>query len=83
MIIEYRKEFCPMCDRVCDELTKRNVIFETRDLDASETIAELYSDGVFPQSAPVLKIDDEYYYDTTLFNGDNLSTEVLKKFDIS
>ncbi|MFA7067331.1 MAG: glutaredoxin domain-containing protein [Dysgonamonadaceae bacterium] len=79
MIIEYRKEFCPMCDRVCDELSKRNIIFETRDLDESESIAELYSDGVFPQSAPVLKIGDEYFYDGTLFNGDDLSDEVITR----
>lgn len=79
MIIEYRKEFCPMCDRVYDELSKRNIIFETRDLDESESIAELYSDGVFPKSAPVLKIGDEYFYDDTLFNGDDLSDEVITR----
>jgi len=79
MIIEYRKEFCPMCEKLYEELTRRNLTFTTCDLDDSSSIAELYADGVFPQSAPVLKIDDDYYYDATLFLGDNLTDEVIRR----
>lgn len=42
----------------------------------SNSLAELYSNGIFAMSAPVLKINDTYYDTSCIFDNNNIKKEI-------
>ncbi len=61
---------CPRCLLLKDLLTKAGVSFDVVDMSTPESQTELYSNGVFTLSAPVLQINDKFYTAIDMFNGD-------------
>jgi len=62
-VVIYKTPECPKCRELAARLTQRGVEFEERDMTQPAVLAELRCDGVFCLSAPILKVDDEYYED--------------------
>jgi hypothetical protein len=44
--------------------------FEVVDMGTPESQTELYSNGVFTMSAPVLQVDDKFYTVNDMFDGE-------------
>jgi len=84
-VIVFRLELCPMCELLIKQLNQLDIVPIVKDMQNSESMAELLVDGVYTQNAPVLKIDDEYFYDNMIFDNDTLKNniiKILKKGDI-
>lgn len=61
MIIVYTIENCKNCAALKNYLSKLGAKFDERDMTASESAAELMSNGVFTLSAPVLQVGDKFF----------------------
>ena len=77
-IIVYRLETCPMCELLIEQLNQLNISAIIKDMQDSESMAELLVNDVYTQNAPVLKINDEYFYDKMIFDGNKLKTNILE-----
>jgi glutaredoxin len=60
-IIVYTIENCKNCAALKNYLLKLGAKFDERDMTASESAAELMSNGVFTLSAPVLQVGDKFF----------------------
>lgn len=63
---------CPKCKILKEKLINMDLDFEEIDMTKSESLAELYSNGIFTMSAPVLQNGDKFYTVKELFDGNNL-----------
>ena len=63
---------CPKCKVLKNELYRRNINFVEVNMSDAESLTELYSNGIFTLSAPVLQVDDKFYTTKDLFDGENL-----------
>jgi glutaredoxin len=80
MIIDtviYCSEHCPNCEKLKNLLTKRSIAFEVRDIQAKTSLVDMRCSGVFPQEAPVLRINGRYLESRDIFDGDDLSSLVI------
>jgi glutaredoxin len=66
----FSTEYCPKCLLLKDILTKAGKSFEIVDMSTPESQTELYSNGVFTLSAPVLQIDDRFHTSNDMFDGE-------------
>jgi glutaredoxin len=62
---------CPRCLLVRNILLDKKISFEVVDMGTPESQTELYSNGVFTLSAPVLQVDDKFYTVNEMFEGEN------------
>jgi len=63
---------CPKCLLVRNALLGMESSFEVVDMSTPESQTELYSNGVFTLSAPVLQVGDKFYTIKDLFDGEKL-----------
>jgi glutaredoxin len=68
--VVYTTEDCPRCEQVKRTLKDWDANFQTVDMTTAEALTELRVNGVFALSAPVLRVDDEFYTVEELFDGD-------------
>lgn len=68
---------CPKCKILKNELSYRNINFIEVNMSDAESLTELYSNGVFTLSAPVLQVDDRFYTTKDLFDGESLREVLL------
>jgi glutaredoxin len=61
---------CPKCSFLRDILMRAGESFEVVDMGIPESQTELYSNGVFTLSAPVLQVDDKFYTVDEMFEGE-------------
>ena len=77
-IIVFRLETCPNCDRL-EELLRENGI-EFREVDLQDTrhpdMITMRMHGIFPQEAPVIRVNSCYAQSKTIFDGNELSRTV-------
>ena len=77
-IIVFRLETCPNCDRL-EELLRENGI-EFREVDLEDTrhpdMITMRMHGIFPQEAPVIRVNSCYAQSKTIFAGNELSGTV-------
>jgi glutaredoxin len=77
-IIVFRLETCPNCDRL-EELLRENGI-EFREVDLEDTrhpdMITMRMHGIFPQEAPVIRVNSCYAQSKTIFDGNELSRTV-------
>ena len=77
-IIVFRLETCPNCDRM-EELLRENGI-EFREVDLEDTrhpdMITMRMHGIFPQEAPVIRVNSCYAQSKTIFDGNELSGTV-------
>jgi len=77
-IIVFRLETCPNCDRLKQLLKEAGVKFmevDLQDVRHPEMITMRMA-GVFPQEAPVLKVNSYYVQSKAIFDGNELSDAV-------
>jgi len=71
--IVYSTKDCPKCETLKDNLHKKGIDFEEKDMSTAESITELRVNGCFAMSAPVLQVDEKFYPVEKLFDkGGNL-----------
>lgn len=77
-IIVFRLETCPNCDRL-EKLLRENGI-EFREVDLEDTrhpdMITMRMHGIFPQEAPVIRVNSCYAQSKTIFEGNELSETV-------
>jgi len=66
--IVYSTKDCPKCVALKDNLQKKGIEFEEKDMGTAESITELRVGGCFAMSAPVLQIDESFYDVKELFD---------------
>ena len=81
MIVIYTMDKCTKCAALKDSIKTMGIDYEERDMSASESIAELMSNGVFALSAPVLQVNDTFFDLPAIFpdvrNPRKISKEVI------
>jgi len=82
-IIVFRLETCPNCDRLEELLREAGIDF--REVDLQDTrhpdMITMRMHGIFPQEAPVLKINCCYVQSKSIFDGKELSGTVKAMLD--
>ena len=66
----FSTEYCPKCRLIKNILERAGVAFTVEDMSSPESLAELFSNGVFTMSAPVLQVDDKFYTTQDMFDGE-------------
>jgi glutaredoxin len=66
--IVYSTKDCPKCVALKDDLHRKGIEFEDKDMSTAESITELRVGGCFAMSAPVLQIDESFYDVKELFD---------------
>lgn len=77
-IIVFRLETCPNCDRLEELLKQAGIEFKEVDLQdiRHPEMITMRMSGVFPQEAPVLKVNSCYVQSKAIFEGNGLSDTV-------
>ena len=77
-IIVFRLETCPNCDRLEELLREAGIDF--REVDLQDTrhpdMITMRMHGIFPQEAPVIRVNSCYAQSKTIFDGSELSGTV-------
>lgn len=77
-IVVFRLETCPNCDRL--EALLKVAGFGFREVDLQDTrhpdMISMRMAGIFPQEAPVLKVNNCYIQSKNIFDGTELSGTV-------
>lgn len=79
MIKLYRTHTCPKCQRLKNFLALLDLQFTEVDMETPVALAELFSDGVFVNEAPVLFVDGAYYIAKELFSGTEVNEALVRK----
>jgi len=66
----FSMENCPRCLLLKNILTKAGIFFEIVNMSTPESQTELYSNGVFTLSAPVLQVGERFYTVNEMFEGE-------------
>ena len=83
-IIVFRLETCPNCDRLEELLRTAGIEFNEVDLQdlRHPEVINMRMAGIFPQEAPVLKINCCYVQSKSIFDGKELSGTVKAMLEI-
>jgi len=68
--VVYTTKDCPRCEQVKKVLGGWDTDFETVDMSSAEALTELRINGVFTLTAPVLRVEKDFYTIDDLFEGD-------------
>ena len=83
-IVVFRLETCPKCDRLEELLRKEGIEF--REVDLQDTrhpdMITMRMAGIFPQEAPVIKMNSCYVQSESIFNGSELSDIIKAMLEI-
>lgn len=77
MIRIFSTENCPKCKMLKERIRLLCESYEEWNMATPDAMTELYTNGVFTISAPILQVDDKFYTTNDLFDGNNLKD--LKK----
>ncbi len=61
-ITVYSTQICPNCKMLKELLASKNIPFQEIDMGTPAALTELSVNGVFTRMAPVLQIDNAFYY---------------------
>jgi glutaredoxin len=77
-IIVFRLETCPNCDRLEELLREAGIDFREVDLQdlRHPEVINMRMAGIFPQEAPVIRVNSCYAQSKTIFDGNELSGTV-------
>jgi glutaredoxin len=75
----YTLEDCPNCEKLKDALAREGIPFRVASLMDPAALTELRINAVFPQEAPVLQIDDDFYESPEIFAGGEVRESVLDR----
>jgi glutaredoxin len=77
-IIVFRLETCPNCDRLEELVREAGLDFKEVDLEDTRhpDMITMRMHGIFPQEAPVIRVNSCYAQSKTIFDGNELSGTV-------
>jgi glutaredoxin len=75
--VVFCSEHCPNCEKLKELLKKENIPFEVRDIQSKDSLVEMRCKAVFPQEAPVLRINGRYLESRDIFHEEGFSSLVL------
>ncbi len=84
-IIVYSTKICPNCKMLKELLASKNVPFKEMEMGTPAALTELSIHGVFTMMAPVLQIENAFYYKDIIEAGKlNVSkvSDILKSHKI-
>jgi len=67
---------CPKCALLKNELIINNILYREYDMNDTNTLTELYANGIFTLSAPILQVNENYYTIDRLFDGNTLIFDI-------
>ncbi|PTD94696.1 NrdH-redoxin [archaeon SCG-AAA382B04] len=73
----YTTSNCPKCKKLKDYLSKKQIEYQEQDMTEPQARAELAMNDVFAKSAPILRINEEYYKMNSLFDQNSLKKQKL------
>ena len=79
-VVIYTTQGCTRCDMLKKWLKNKNTIFEEKNLDDSDVMADLVMRDFVVMSAPALEIDGTVYTDSEIFEGNGLIKSDFSKF---
>ena len=69
-IIVYTTKICPNCKTLKQILKESGVVFSETDMTTPAALTELAMNNVFTMSAPVLRVQDNFYTVNEIMDGD-------------
>ncbi len=69
-IIVYTTKICPNCKILKQILKESGIVFAETDMTTSAALTELAMNNVFAMSAPVLRVQDNFYTVNEIMDGD-------------
>ncbi|QSZ66875.1 glutaredoxin family protein [Methanofollis aquaemaris] len=73
----YTLEFCPNCDLLKAYLAEKGYPYEEQDMSSAESLTEMRVNGVFVNEAPVLRLGDDFYTSSDLFEDGHVRGELV------
>ena len=76
-IIVYTSSGCPKCTLLKEWLKDKNAEFEERNLEDINVMTELVMRNLVVMSAPALEVEEAFYTEDQIFNGDSLANSKI------
>jgi glutaredoxin len=78
-IIVYTSNGCPKCTLLKEWLKNKNTEFEEKNIEDINVMTELVMRNLVVMSAPALEVEEAFYTEDQIFNGDSLAdTKILE-----
>ena len=78
MIVKvFSTQVCPKCQRLKKFLTEKGIEFESMDMESAEGMAELFANGCYSFSAPVMQTGTTFLLPEHLFKGTILCEDLV------
>ena len=78
-IIVYTSNGCPKCALLKEWLKDKNADFEEKSIEDINVMTELVMRNLVVMSAPALEVEEAFYTEDQIFNGDSLAdTKILE-----
>ncbi|MCK4928182.1 MAG: NrdH-redoxin [Methanosarcinales archaeon] len=74
----YSTKVCPNCKILKQILTESNISFNEMDMTTPAALTELAMNNVFTMSAPVLKIQNQFYTTDDMMDSDILNRQKVE-----
>lgn len=76
-IIVYTLENCTKCILLKNFLNKKKIIYKEKNMLDIDSLTELAYNNIFTNTAPILQINNNFYTDDLLFNGESINEEFI------
>jgi glutaredoxin len=76
-IVVYTSNGCPKCTLLKEWLKNKNTEFEEKNLEDINVMTELVMRNLVVLSAPALEVEEAFYTEDQIFNGDSLANSKI------
>lgn len=77
-IIVYTTKICPNCKTLKQILKESGIVYAETDMTTPAALTELAMNNVFTMSAPVLKVQDNFYTVNEIMDGDSVDRQKVE-----
>lgn len=82
-IVVYTSNGCPKCTLLKEWLKDKNAEFEEKSIEDINVMTELVMRNLVVMSAPALEVEEAFYTEDQIFNGDSLAdTKILEILEL-
>lgn len=76
-IIIYTLENCTKCILLKNFFKNKKIIYKEKNMLDINSLTELAYNNIFTNTAPILQINNNFYTDDLLFNGESINEEFI------
>ncbi len=76
-IVVYTSNGCPKCTLLKEWLKDQNTEFEEKSLEDINVMTELVMKNLVVMSAPALEVEEAFYTEDQIFDGDSLADAIM------